>query len=474
MLAWTEAIDVVKKTLLPAYEQERERLDRIDRWYRWAHDDIPVPKKATAELRKLVELSKTPWLHLVVTSAAQCLYVDSYRSPLDPPSIDPLDNLKPSGPWRTWQANDMSGRQIAIHRAALAYGYCYVTVLPGVDAGNEPTAVMRGVSPRKMYALYADPAEDDWPVFAMQVGGSKNNRTIRLYDDTCVYNLTVDSTGSNVQFIDQKEHNAGVCPVVRYCNMLDLDGRTPGEVEPFIPAAQRINKSAFDRLLTQHFASWKVRYVTGMAEPDDDETKQRAKLNLRQDDLLVAEDPDTKFGTLDATPLDGFISAWRADIEALAAASQTPTHELTGQLVNLSAEALAAARAALTQRVYERQQSFGRSHAQALKLGAYLEGQYDYASDVNGRVTWQDMEVRSMSQAVDALGKAAQMLSVPPAALWGRIPGVEKSDVDEWRQLAEEMDPVSRMRTELGAMSSGTTFGTPTPRDNVAGSDSLT
>lgn len=467
MLGPEDAAALVKNQLFPAWEKERERLDRIDRWYRWMPDDVPLPKKATPELRALRDLSKTPWLNLVVTSAAQCLYVDGYRSPLDPATVD----IKPSdetlrGPWRTWHANDFQNRQVQVHRAALAYGYCFVTVMPGVDALGEPTSVMRGVSPRKMYAVWSDPAEDDWPVYAMRVDTqSDKSNLIRLYDDQAVHFLTVSGDGMEVTYVDYKVHGAGVCPVVRYANMLDLDGRTPGEVEPFIPAAQRINKTAFDRLVTQHFASWKVRYVTGMAEPDSDDEKKAVKLRLRQEDLLVAEDPDTKFGTLDESPLDPFISAWRSDIEALAAASQTPTHELTGQLVNLSAEALAAARAALTQKVYERQQTFGRSHAQALKLAAYLEGNYDYAADLQGRVSWQDMEVRSISQAVDALGKAATMLQVPPVALWGRIPGVEKSDVDEWRRLADEADPVQQMRAELGRTATADDADLPDPRE---------
>lgn len=54
-----------------------------------------------------------------------------------------------------------------------------------------------------------------------------------------------------------------------------------------------------------------------------------------------------------------------------------------------------------------------------------------------------------MSQAVDALGKAAQMLLIPPSALWARIPGVEKSDVEEWMELAEAGDPIQKMRLEL-------------------------
>lgn len=451
MLTKPDAIEVAKERLYEPLRLERERLDRVDRWYRWSQDDIQLPRKATPELRALAGLSKTPWLGLVVTTVAQAMYVDGYRSGLDSGESSDI----PVGPWRTWQANDFDRRQVAVHRAALAYGYSFVTVLPGASDDGDRTSVLRGVSPRKMHAVYADPAEDDWPLYALRLDiNSDKSALARLYDDECEYYLSVDAQGE-WEFVEWRRHGAGVCPVVRYANMLDLDGRSPGEVEPFIPAASRINKTAFDRLVTQHFSSWKVRTVSGMAQPDTEEAQNRMALGLRQEDLLVAEDPDTRFGTLDATELGGFIDAWRADIEGLAAVSQTPTHALTGQLVNLNADALAASRAGLTQKVFERQKSFGGSHRQTLRLAAALEGDADYAADVSGRVTWQDMEIRSLSQAVDALGKAAQMLGVPQQALWGRIPGVEKSDVDEWVRLAERADPVARMTERLERQAAG-------------------
>lgn len=443
---------LVKDTLFPMWEQERKHLELIDCWYRWRHDDIKIPRKATSELKALVELSKVPWLNLVVTVCAQAMYVDGYRSNLDnnSPAADGPPKISP--PWRTWMANGMDRRQISLHRATLAYGHAYTTVLPGVDplTGDE-MSVIRGVSPRKMIAVYDDPAEDDWPQYAMRVVDGKGDRfEVRLFDDTAVHTLTVEGvTGSKVIYGDAQIHGAGVCPVVRYANMLDLEGRTSGEVEPFIPLAGRINRTSYDRMVTQHFSSWKVRTVAGMAAPDTDEEANRKKLQMRQDDLLVAEDPDTKFGTLDETPLDGFIAAHRHDVETLAAASQTPTHELTGQLANLSAEALAAARASLNQKVVERQKTIGASHRQTLQLAAALDGSTAYAVDPSGRVTWQDMEIRSMSQAADALGKVATMLGVPPTALWGRIPGVEKTDVEEWIQLAKDGDPITKMQAQM-------------------------
>jgi HPt (histidine-containing phosphotransfer) domain-containing protein len=316
-------------------------------------------------------------------------------------------------------------------------------------------SVMTGVSPRKMWAVYRDPAVDDWPMLAMHVDPQPGDMNlVRVYDEEFEYFLSVDSEAAKPEFIEAREHGAGVPPVVRYTNQLDLDGRADGEVEPYIGAARRINKTAYDRLLAQHYNSWKVRTVTGMAKPDTDDESNQIRMLLRQNDLLIAEDADTKFGTLDETPLEGFISSWRADVEALAAVSQTPAHQLTGQLVNLSAEALAAARAALTQKVFERQKSFGASHAQTLRLAAHLEGDEEYATDVLGRVSWQDMEIRSMSQAVDALGKAATMLEVPKRALWGRIPGVERSDVDEWASMVPS-SPLDQVREELERQARG-------------------
>jgi hypothetical protein len=460
MLGPAQAKELIKKQLWQSWEAEKTRLDRIDHWYRWTQEEIRLPRTATTELKALRDMSKVPWLGLVVTAAAQAMYVDGYRSKLDNDG-----DLTDSPPWQLWLANGMDRRQVAVHRYMLAYGYAFLTVMPGEDPLTGKTqAVMRGVSPRKMFAAYDDPAEDDWPQYALRILDKKgDDRLARLYDADGVHNLRISDNGEASYVDEPMIHGAGVCPVVRYTNMLDLDGRTPGEVEPFIAVAARINKTSYDRMLVQHFNSWKGRYVTGMAKPDDADEADRVKLQLRQDDILVGEGEGMKFGALEETQLNGFIAAHDADVQTLAAASQTPTHELTGTLINLSAEALAAARASLNQKVTERQKSAGASHAQALRLASALSDYDEYATDVTGRVTWQDTEIRSISQAADALGKMVQMLGVPPTATWNRIPGVEKSDVQEWVKLAEAGDPITKMQVELerqaAAMKQGADIG---------------
>lgn len=425
----------------PEWQAERKRLDEIDLWYRAKNPSVQAPHSATRDTKKLLELAASPWLGLVVSTCAQAMYVDGVRGAQEVEPDGPI-----TGPWRTWLANQMHARQIAVHRAALGYGYSFMSILPGDTA-----AVMRGISPRKMYAVYADAAEDEWPMLALKFEAQvKDKYAIRVYDEETVHFLSCDSTGTGVEWIEERTHPLRVTPIVRYTNLLDLDGRTLGEVQPFIPLAGRIDKTNYDRLVTQHYNSWKKLWIAGMAKPDNEQvanglTPEQIKLKLAQDDILIAEDPEAKFGAFPASELQGYIQARESDVKELAATSQTPAYALTGDLVNLSADALAAARSTLDQKVTERKTSFGVSHAQALRLAARAEGDEAAAADVTLEVTWQDTSIRSLSAAADALGKIATQLGVPPQELWQLIPGVTKTTVDQWKDAAQDGDSLGKI-----------------------------
>lgn len=433
------AQDVLRDVLLPDWRAERDRLDVVDRWARWEHDDPQMPRTAKPELKQLAGLSKTSWLALVVTATAQQLYVSDYRS---------ATAAESSPAWRHWQANGWDARQIRVHRGALTYGQHFALALPG-DTGP----VLRGISARRMLAWYEDPAADEWPALAAHIVPTRTSDgpvwRIDVYDDTTRWRFATPDQGGTLTLVGSKDHGAGVCPVVRYANSLDDDGRTDGEVEPHIGVASRIDTTVFDRVVTQRFASFKVRTATGMSEPETDEEKAAAALRLSQMEMLVAADADTRFGTLDGTPLDGFIAAAEADIRSLAAVTQTPPHYLLGSLVNLSAEALAAAEAALSRKVDERQKVFGESHAQLLRLAAHLDGDDVSAGDVAAQVRWADMESRSLSSVASALGVLASQVGVPVEQLWPMIPGWTEFDVAQARERSAVADPVQEAAAQL-------------------------
>jgi hypothetical protein len=98
----------------------------------------------------------------------------------------------------------------------------------------------------------------------------------------------------------------------------------------------------------------------------------------------------------------------------------------------------------------EKQTSMGVSHARMLRLASAIAGDTSAARDFNARISWQDVEVRSLAQAADAYGKIAQQLGVPKEFLWRFIPGFDATDVQEMRDMVLDDDPLtSYLRDEF-------------------------
>lgn len=426
------------KQLNEARTTEGTRLTRIHNYLR----DDPIrrleglPTSVPNEVHRLARLSRANVLKFAVSTRVQSMYVDGFR---DRGASDdsPL--------WDVWQANGMDARQIGIHRSALSYGAAYATVLPGV-----PVPVIRGVSARNMTALYG--SDDVWPVMALE---KRNETTWRLIDREKVYTLsTKDSDTPTI--VETAEHKAGVCPVVRFRDTIDLDDPIVGIVEPLIPLQDQINITTFGLLVTQHFGAFKFRYVLGWVAENE---TARIKASASQFFTLDENPGDVEIGQLDEADLSNYIASRKATLELFAAISQTPAHELMGQLINLSAEALAAAEANKRRAILENQTVMGEAHEQTLNLvGTYM----GLTPDLGAYVRWQDTEARALASLVDALGKATQMLGIPAQALWDRVAdalGASQQEVASWKKLAEQGDPFSQLESFLGQQAAGASAG---------------
>ncbi|SIL72090.1 phage portal protein [Mycobacteroides abscessus] len=426
----------------PAFDGERGRLQIIDAWADGNQPDYARIQAKSPEKRALFRLSKTPWLRLVVTTFAQCLYVSGYRREGDKENAE--------GPWQTWMANGMPHRQIGLHRSALTYGYAFAMAEKGTALDGSNQAVLTAYSPRRLFALYEDTVNDPWPKYALTL--QPDGKTVRFWTDQLYYELDMPSPNEFPTPPRVFEHGLGVCPVVRYMNVMDLDGKTRGEVGPLIPVATRIDKTELDLLYAQHYNSFKVKTATGITDMNEatDEEAEAFKRRLENDDILAHTSEQAKFGTLDETPLDGFISSKTAHVETLAAVAQLPSDVLTGKLANLSAEALASARANTEAKLAERKMTFGASHNQLLRLSALVEGDIESASDFTASVRWVDSSIRSLAQAVDAWGKAAQMLGMPKEELWEFVPGVDEAKLQQMREHAMDTDDLTMMLRYFG------------------------
>jgi hypothetical protein len=386
--------------------------------------DTNIPR----EVRKFIDMSRVNMVDLVVDVISQSLYVDGYRSNvLDEDATDEAEA------WAAWQANKMDARQAALHRGALTYGVSYNLILPGT-----PYPVIKGYSPRKMVAVYG--GDQDWALFAMIVEGSGDTQYLTLYDAEAQYSLTKNKTqgaDSKIEFVDKVEHSLGVCPVIRFNNIDDLDDDVVSEIDRLIPIQDQIDVATFGLVVAQHYSAFLQRYIIGWdADNEGDVLKAGASR------LWTFDDPDVTVGQFQQTQLEGYLKSREDSAQFLAVVSQTPPHHLLGELVNLSAEALAAAESGHRRKIAQRQTTFGESHEQSLSLVSVAMGN---DPDDNAEVRWRDTEARSLSQTVDALGKMAQMLGIPPAALWEKIPGATQQDIAHWTRLLKEGDSVSEL-----------------------------
>lgn len=399
----------------------------------------PNQNLVTDEYKQISRISPTPLGGLVVTSLAQTVYVDGVRRT----GGDPNKNMDV---WNTWQQNGWDAKQIPLHRAAITHGLSFATTRPDIDPlTGDKMAKMSAFSAKRMAAFYDDP-NDEWPSFAIQADpinrfeGFANEWTVTVIDDEAAYYLSCENNGYDITdwtFISFEEHGMKVPPIVRYANNIDLDGRATGEIEAILPMLSRVDQNTFDRLIVQRFGAWKVRYIAGMAKPSDTTDKVATALRLKIEDLLISANPDTKFGTLDATDIKGFLDADDHDLRMLAAITQTPPHHMLGLSSNLQAEALAAATEGLMRKSGDFRMINGQSHEQLFRLTAYANGNAEEARATDMQVRWRDTESRSLVQTANGLALLATSLKVPVQMLWERIPGWTDGDSQRAEKLVE-------------------------------------
>jgi hypothetical protein len=447
----------------PSYLRSRKQAQALDAWmngtqYAYSEDNLdtddpaygrpfsPRKHETSAEYENLRGLSPNNFGGLIATTMAQLSYIEGISRPKTQGTLPA---------WDTFLRNRWLARQSSIHRSAAGIGVAYGVVLPGTDplTGGKMSKML-GKSAISMSAYYDD-EDDEWPVIAIEATpayikdadsltiqgrSGTNGWIVKVYDEYVVHRLSCEGDGTEAKqwkYIDHEVHGMPVPPVARGANRIDLDGRTRGEIEPVLPLLRRIDQDLFDRLINQRFGAWQVRYIAGMAKPARQDEQAAQALKLRVEDLLVSTDNQTKFGTLDAGPLEPQIAATDADLRLLSAITQMPPHHLLGLSSNLQAEALAAATEGLQRKGFDFRTNMGEFHVQMARLAAMAEGDLVTAAAWDLRVRWKDTESGSMSQAADALGKLAVQLKVPIEMLWERIPGWTDTDVERAKELVE-------------------------------------
>lgn len=431
-------LSLAEDTLIPLWKQEREKQTVLRDWARGKHPKPFKPREANAELDALLDKAPVPLIMLIVRILAQSMEVQGYE-----PGIKELkDRL-----WAIWQGNRMETRQKRLYKAAMWGGQAFALALPGA-----PVPKVQIFSGRNMVAVYQDPESDEWPEFAAySENASPTKFHFNVVDDGEIHRIEMNPDGSKAKYLEPRRHDTGIVPVVRYAGDVDDEGAVMGEVEPLIPIQSNIDQTNFDRLLTQSFASWVIRYITGMAKPETDEDAQRAKMVLERDRLLLIENPEAKVGTLEGTALNGYIEARRDSKQDLAATAQVSQKTVLGAQSNNAdgAEAQAAEEASTQRKVYDYCGAFGEGHKQLMRLTGEQAGLKGAWTDYAGMVDWKNSEIRSLSQVADAFGKLATQLHIPEQGLWEMVPGVTPERAKRWQEIRDR-DPLAAVAKMIG------------------------
>ena len=454
-------------------------LEKFDDYLAGRHSPIYIPDNADAEFRQIRNRSVLNMIPLVINSVTQVCHVEAIRhsKALDAGNQDnPLeDGLPPE--MVVWQRNRMDARQLPVVQAFASHGIVYGLTVR--DKKDPTKARLECYTAAQACAMYADPINDVDPEWGLVIkkGTWQKLELAHLYTELDWYTVTVTKQGLSVEH--EGRHGNSVCPLSRAVLHMNLEGKVTGLIEPLIDPQDQINQTSFDELTTQSWGAFKVRTATGMAvpirrwtraeidatfpEPGPDATAEDLEhyqgrpnigdpildadgqeiplpIPMSMKRVLVAEDPDTEFGTLDETPIAPFLSALEARIKYFAAISQTPPTYFMGEMANLSAESLKAAEVSKARRDDEIKLELGEMWERMLQLAMELEGEDDRASDVGIELRWADKDPSSFAATIDALGKMVEMLSVPPSFAWEMIPGMTQGGLVHLQQLKEAWD----------------------------------
>lgn len=445
--------------LLGVQAQERTQLDVLRR-YVTGKQALPlvIPRDAPAEVRELARISRVNLIAIVVNSMVESMFVDNLRVSSVPtdeagaPRPGEIEDVTLDEVWRAWQTNKLDRGQSGLYRAVFTYGYAYAVATAG-----RPVPVVRVLSPRTMTAMYG--SNDDWPDLALERRRAANR--YRLYDQTHAYELGYDPEKKRFALLALAEHGSPYCPVVRYDDAQDLDlddepesfaavgpgGReganltdmVAGQVAPLMTLQDQADVTSFMLKSAEWYAAFRQRWVVGWTPSNAGERVKAASSQLWTFD----SDPDeVKLGEFSETTLDGYLRSREGTAKFAATLSRTPVHELIGELVNLSAEALAAAEKGHDRKIDERKTGLGESHEQLAGCIGDLMG-VEVPDDIE--VVWRDTSARAFGAVVDGLGKLAAQLQIPPEALWEKIPGTTRQEIRHWKTLRDQGDQLGQL-----------------------------
>lgn len=406
-----------------------EKTDVFDAYYECEHPLPFLHEKARNPFRRLLKMSRANYMELVVDALVGRLEVAGFQSD--------ASGDADSKAWDLWQENNLDGgSQLAFLEAAIR-GQAYMLVSPTVKGlritPEHPTQVITEERPGEPGVLAAALKLwlDDWTGYLCAT----------VYTPQALYKFEAKEPKDGEKPRWERRlvtgedwgpaNTLGEVPFGELANRPRMLKPGASELRSVTGIQDRINKTLSDRMMTQEFAAFPQKWVTGMEIPVDENGQDIEPFDVAVNKILIAEESGASFGQFAAADLTGYLKAKEADVHDIAAITSTPPHYLLGSMVNLSAEALKAAEAGLIHKIYQRRRFLEEGLERVMRLAGFASSQ--------ARIVWKSPEWRTEGELVDALVKMST-LGVPREVLWERW-GATPQEIERWRKLnADALD----------------------------------
>ncbi|MFC9191445.1 phage portal protein [Streptomyces cyaneofuscatus] len=427
------------------YAKMKRRANKAEVWSNYYNGDVPL-KFASPEFKnqtgELFDNFSDNWAQVVPDATVERMVPIAFRL---------NDGTMDSAAWDAWRRNECDVEVGLAFLEALIAGRSYGLVWKPDGINTEITfhdvrqAIVEYV-PGKRRARRA----------GLLVWKDGSQERASLFYPDAVY-LWVRETQNAFGFALGNESgwlSAGVLdnplkavPLVALENRARLRGKPTSEIASVAPLQDAANTLWAHLLTAADERAVPARAVLGMDRPtkeildDDGEVIGEEDLPIdrfRRDRLLWLEREGAQIAEFSAADLTNYTSVIETAVRHIAAQTRTPPSYLTGEMVNVSADALVASEAGLVAKVQERQRYFGASLRELMRLEALAAGDPARAEALSmGSVVWRDAQFRSEAQYADALTKY-KAINVPDEALWERMPDTTPEEIERWKSMRDD------------------------------------
>lgn len=430
------------------------RHDAVERFstYYDGKPAVPLaPEKAREALHRLLKLSRSNYMGLVVDAKVERMTVEGFRLG------DTEESDKDA--WRIWQANRLDKYHKLALKESLIAGSSYLLLAPGTDAKTPKITVEDA---RQAIVEY-EPGDLFTRAAGLKVWHDDRVNLVMatLYMPTQVFKFQARAiAGQPPESISWEPRRVpgeiyplrnplGKVPLYELENQGRVLSCGISELDDLTDMQDRINKTLFDRMMAQEFAAFRQRWAIGLEVPVDENGQPREPFKAAVDRLWTSPETDTKFGEFEATDVTPFLKAKESDVQDIASRSRVPTQYLLGEQVNVSGDTLKAAESGLVSDVREGMTGFEETLEELVGDALVLAGD-DRGRDTRTETIWRNPEFRTEGELVDALTKMAT-LNVPEEVLWERW-GATQTEVARWKKLNEAKaatDPLGSLERQL-------------------------